>query len=64
MWLRGISQQEVKEAITKGQKIRQKKTGLIESIYRYFSVIYDEAIYRKNNVRKVFPVTVKIRIGE
>lgn len=62
MWLRGISHREVKEAIVKGQKIMQRETKLIESIYRYFSVVYDEMVYKK--VRKVFPVTVKIRVGE
>lgn len=59
MWLRGISYNDVRSAIIKGQKIRQKETKLMETIYRYFGVVYDEVIYRKNNIRKVFPITVK-----
>lgn len=60
MWLRGISQEEVKEAILRGQKRKQKKTRLMESLFSFYSVVYDEYVYSKEEIRKVFPVTVKI----
>lgn len=59
MWLRGISENEIREAIMKGQKHIQQKSKLIESVYRFFSVIYDEIIYEKK-LRKIYPVTVKV----
>jgi hypothetical protein len=58
MWLRGISAEDVEDAITRGKKVFQKKTGLVEAFYKFFSIVYDEKIY--DNFRKVFPVTVKI----
>lgn len=60
MWLRGISVRDVEEAITKGKKILQRETGLVQAVYRRYSVIYDERIYPKLNLRKVFPITVKV----
>ncbi len=60
MWLRGLSMHEVKEALIKGQKVKQKQTGLIESFFRYYSVVYDENIYKNIKMRKIFPVTVKV----
>ena len=60
MWLRGISVRDVEEAITKGKKILQRETGLLQAVYRRYSVIYDERIYPKLNLRKVFPITVKV----
>ncbi|MFH1663552.1 MAG: DUF4258 domain-containing protein [archaeon] len=59
MWLRGISREEVKEAILKGQKRKQKKTRLMESLFGFYSVVYDEYVYSKQKIRKIFPVTVK-----
>ena len=59
MWLRGISREEVKEAILRGQKRKQKKTRLMESLFSFYSVVYDEHVYSKEKIRKVFPVTVK-----
>lgn len=59
MWLRGISREEVKQAILSGQKRMQKETGLMESLFSFYSVIYDECVYSKEKIRKVFPVTVK-----
>lgn len=44
----------------KGKKILQKETGLVVSVFRRYSVVYDERIYPKLNLRKVFPVTVKV----
>ncbi len=60
MWLRGISVKDVEEAVLKGKKVLQKKTGLVEAFFRRFSVVYDERVYRKMDLRKVFPVTVKV----
>ncbi|MBU2100160.1 hypothetical protein KKG83_03685 [Candidatus Micrarchaeota archaeon] len=59
MWLRGISREEVKQAILRGQKRTQKKTRLTESLFSFYSVVYDEYVYSKEKIRKVFPVTVK-----
>lgn len=58
MWLRGISVQDIEDAITRGKKVFRKKTDLTEAFYRFFSVVYDEKFY--GNLRKVFPVTVKV----
>jgi hypothetical protein len=60
MWLRGVSIEEVKEAIIKGKKSKQIETGLTEAIYRFFSVVYDERILRNKEMRKIYPVTVKL----
>ena len=60
MWLRGISNEEVKEAILMGQKHAQKKTKLIESLFRFYSVVYQEHINKDSDLRKVYPVTVKL----
>ncbi len=60
MWLRGVSREEVKQAILKGQKRKQKNTGLMESLFGFYSVVYDEFTYKKEKIRKIFPVTVKM----
>ena len=60
MWLRGVSVEEVKDAIIKGQKSNQVETGLIEVFYRFFSVVYDEVLLKNENIRKIYPVTVKL----
>ncbi len=60
MWLRGISQQELKRALVMGQKKIQKESKLIEAFYSFYSVVYDEFIYQKEQIRKVYPVTVKL----
>jgi hypothetical protein len=52
--------EEVKDTVIKGKKTRQKDTGLIESIYKFFSVIYDEQILKKEKLRKIYPITVKL----
>ncbi|MEW6294832.1 MAG: DUF4258 domain-containing protein [Candidatus Diapherotrites archaeon] len=59
MWLRGISHLEVKEALMKGQKIK-KYHDIIESVYSYYSVVYAERFFTKGNIRKVYPITIKI----
>jgi hypothetical protein len=60
MWLRGVSVKDVEEAIMKGKKALQKETGLVQALFKRYSVIYDEMVYGRLNVRKVFPVTVKL----
>jgi len=60
MWLRGISVKDVEEAILKGKKVLQRETGLVQSLFRRYSVVYDEKVYSRLNLRKVFPVTVKV----
>lgn len=59
MWLRGISIKEVEVAIINGKRVFQRSTGLIESFYSHFSVVFDEKRY--GEIRKIFPVTIKIR---
>jgi len=60
MWLRGISMDEVKDAINKGKKSRQADTGLVEAFYSFFSVVYDEYVLKNKEMRKIYPVTVKL----
>lgn len=60
MWLRGVSLEEVKEAIIKGKKSKQIESGLIEAFYRFFSVVYDEVLLKNQDIRKIYPVTVKL----
>ena len=60
MWLRGVSIKEVKDAILKGKKVMQKETGLIQAIFKRYVIVYDERVYLKLGLRKVFPVTVKV----
>ncbi len=60
MWLRGVSMDEVKDAIIKGKKSRQADTGLVEAFYSFFSVVYDEYVLKNNEMRKIYPVTVKL----
>ncbi|MBU4284465.1 MAG: hypothetical protein KKA61_03935 [Nanoarchaeota archaeon] len=60
MWLRGINRKDIISAIKKGQKRKQKKNQLTESLYSYYSVIYDEYFYKKQDIHKVYPITVKI----
>lgn len=60
MWLRGVSTDEVKDAIIKGKKSKQMKTGLVEAFYSFFSVVYDEKILKNKEMRKIYPVTVKL----
>lgn len=57
MILRGISKTEFYEALAKGRKRIQRK-NVIESIYRYYSIVYEEVRYRDG--RKIYPITVKV----
>lgn len=59
MWLRGVSADEVKDAVNKGQKTKQTDT-VIEAFYSYFSVVYDEHVLKNRNLRKIYPITVKL----
>jgi len=58
--LRGVSMDEVKDAIIKGKKSKQMETGLIEAFYGFFSVVYDEQILKNKEMRKIYTVTVKL----
>ena len=60
MWLRGISMKDIITAIQKGQKRKQSKSGLLESFYSYYSIVYAEKYFREINLHKIYPVTVKI----
>lgn len=60
MWLRGISQEDVKKAVIQGQKRLQKETGLVESLYSFYSIVFDEKMYEKEKIRKIYPITVKL----
>lgn len=60
MWLRGVSVKDVEEAMIKGKKVMQRETGLVQALFKRYSVVFDEKVYRKLNLRKVFPVTVKL----
>ncbi len=51
---------EVKDAIIKGKKSKQSDTGLAEAFYRFFSVVYDEQVLKSKEMRKIYPVTVKL----
>ena len=58
MWLRGISVQEIINAIQKGQKKKQKCSKLIEAFYSYYSVVYDEYFFNESRIHKIYPITV------
>ncbi len=57
MMLRGISRTEFYEALTKGRK-RVQRENIIETIYRYYSIVYEEV--EGKDVRKIYPITVKV----
>ena len=55
MKLRGITKNNIKEAVQKGAKqIRGDKSIIAE--FRWFKVIYRE--FRVNDTRKIYPITV------
>ncbi len=55
MALRGISVQNIKEAIQKGpKKFREDKSIIAE--FGWFKVVYRE--FRINEIRKIYPITV------
>lgn len=53
--LRGITKDNIKEAIQKGAK-KIRSDGSIVTEFRWFKVIYRE--FRLNEIRKVYPITV------
>jgi len=57
MVLRGISRAEFYEALAKGRK-RLQRRNIVETIYRYYSIVYEEV--RSKDVRKIYPITVKV----
>jgi len=57
--LRGISQNEFRFAILKGKKTKQKK-NIYEAFARFYSVVYEEKIYKAQQIRKINPITVKL----
>lgn len=60
MWLRGIALDEAEKGILKGKKVIQKETELVEAFYKFYSIIYDEKIYKVKKIRKIYPITVKL----
>ena len=55
MRLRGITKENIKEAVQKGAKqMREDKSIIAE--FRWFKVVYRE--FRVNTVRKIYPITV------
>ena len=59
MLLRGISRREFYDALIKGERREQKK-DIYESLYRYFSIVYEEQFLRDKNIKKSYPITVKL----
>lgn len=59
MWLRGISWKDIVAAVQRGQK-RKQKGNIIEAFYSYYSVVYVEHFFKKQNIHKIYPITVKI----
>ncbi len=59
MMLRGISRAEFYDALLKGRK-RMQQGNIVEAIYRYYSIVYEEV--KGKDVRKIYPITVKVII--
>ncbi|MBA7517678.1 hypothetical protein ES705_09732 [subsurface metagenome] len=59
MLLRGISRREFYDALIKGKKREQKK-GIYESVYRYYSIVYEEQFLRDKDIKKIDSITVKL----
>lgn len=55
MKMRGITKDNIKEAVRKGAK-RIRDDGSIVTEFRWFSVIYREFLV--DNIRKIYPITV------
>ena len=53
--LRGITKENIKEAVQKGAK-RIREDNSIISEFRWFKVIYRE--FRIGNIRKIYPITI------
>ncbi len=58
--LKNTGIERCKEAIAKGQKKKQIKSGLTEAFYSYYSIVYDEDVYQEIKIRKIYPITVKM----
>lgn len=55
MRLRGITVENIREAVQKGAKrLREDKSIVAE--FRWFKVIYREVLF--NNIKKIYPITV------
>lgn len=55
MKMRGITKENIKEAVQKGAKhMREDKSIVAE--FRWFKVIYRE--FQVDNIRKIYPITV------
>ncbi len=52
---RGITTENIKEAIQKGPKNIREDNSIITE-FKWFKVIYRE--YRLNDIRKIYPITV------
>lgn len=59
MIMRGISKEEFYDAIAKGRK-RLQRRNIIEAIYRYYAIVYEEVKIKK--IRKIYPITVKVMV--
>ena len=55
MRLRGITLENIKEAVQKGAK-RLREDRSIVAEFRWFKVIYREVIF--HDIRKIYPITV------
>ncbi|MBI2672357.1 DUF4258 domain-containing protein [Candidatus Woesearchaeota archaeon] len=55
MATRGITKNDIKEAVQKGPKNIRKDNSIITE-FKWFKVIYRE--YRLNDIRKIYPITV------
>lgn len=55
MQLRGIGNDQIREAIQKGAKTI-RSDGSIIVVYKWFKVVYRE--FRMDDIRKIYPITV------
>ena len=55
MKIRGITKDNIKEAVQKGAKRRREDQSIIAE-FRWFKVIYRE--FQVGNIRKIYPITV------
>jgi len=55
MKMRGITKDNIKEAVQKGAKRLREDRSIIAE-FRWFKVIYRE--FQVNNIRKIYPITV------
>lgn len=58
MRLRGISKDNIKEAVQKGAKTMREDKSIIAQ-YRWFSVVYRE--FQTDDTRKIYPITVMMK---